>query len=42
VEGVNAVEEFEDVKVHTFDMPVTYTAYEGQETYYMAHNWFSK
>jgi hypothetical protein len=41
VEGVSAFEEFEEVKVQAFYMPVMYTAYEEQETCYIAHNWFS-
>jgi hypothetical protein len=42
MEGVNAVEEFEEEKVQAFDMPIMYTAYEEQETCYIADNWFSK
>lgn len=41
VDGVNAVEEFEELKVRAFDMPVTYTAYGDQETCSIVRNWFS-
>jgi hypothetical protein len=42
VEGANAVEEFEEVQVQAFDLPVMYTAYEEKETCCIADNWFSK
>lgn len=42
MEGVNTVEEFEEIKVRAFDMPVMYAAYDEQETCYIAYDWFSK